>query len=71
MPLVNASSPSRMRSRPSKRDRSSSASPMRWSRSRGEHAGRHVGEVHSGDWGIGGKPLSTEDVQALSAGTPA
>ena len=28
-------------------------------------------EVHSGDWGIGGKPLSTEDVQALAAGTPA
>ena len=27
--------------------------------------------VHSGDWGIGGKPLSTEDVQALAAGTPA
>jgi 4-oxalocrotonate tautomerase len=28
-------------------------------------------EVHSGEWGIGGKPLSTEDVQALAAGTPA
>ena len=28
-------------------------------------------EVHSGDWGIGGKPLSTEDVQARAAGTPA
>jgi 4-oxalocrotonate tautomerase len=30
-----------------------------------------IGEVHSGDWGIGGKPLSTEDVQALAAGTSA
>ena len=30
-----------------------------------------IEEVHSGDWGIGGKPLSTEDVQALAAGTPA
>ena len=28
-------------------------------------------EAHSGDWGIGGKPLSTEDVKALAAGTPA
>ena len=27
-----------------------------------------VEEVKSGDWGIGGKPLSTEDVKALSAG---
>jgi 4-oxalocrotonate tautomerase len=27
-----------------------------------------VEEVQSGDWGIGGKPLSTEDVQALAAG---
>ena len=30
-----------------------------------------VEEVHSGDWGIGGKPPSTEDVKALAAGTPA
>ena len=30
-----------------------------------------VEEVHSGDWGIGGQPLSTEDVKALAAGTPA
>jgi 4-oxalocrotonate tautomerase len=30
-----------------------------------------VEEVTSGDWGIGGKPLSTEDVKALAAGTPA
>jgi 4-oxalocrotonate tautomerase len=28
-------------------------------------------EVKSGDWGIGGKPLSTEDVKALAAGTAA
>jgi hypothetical protein len=27
--------------------------------------------VHSGDWGIGGQPLRTEDVKALAAGTPA
>jgi 4-oxalocrotonate tautomerase len=27
-----------------------------------------VEEVHSGDWGIGGKPLSTTDVKALAAG---
>jgi 4-oxalocrotonate tautomerase len=27
-----------------------------------------VEEVQSGDWGIGGKPLSTEDVRALAAG---
>jgi 4-oxalocrotonate tautomerase len=27
-----------------------------------------VEEVGSGDWGIGGKPLSTEDVKALAAG---
>lgn len=26
-----------------------------------------VEEVKSGDWGIGGKPLSTEDVKALAA----
>ena len=30
-----------------------------------------VEEVRSGDWGIGGKPLSTEDVKALAAGAPA
>jgi 4-oxalocrotonate tautomerase len=29
-----------------------------------------VEEVRSGDWGIGGKPLSTEDVTALAAGVP-
>jgi 4-oxalocrotonate tautomerase len=27
-----------------------------------------VEEVKSGDWGIGGKPLSTADVRALAAG---
>jgi 4-oxalocrotonate tautomerase len=27
-----------------------------------------VEEVQSGDWGIGGKPLSTTDVRALAAG---
>lgn len=27
-----------------------------------------VEEVQSGDWGIGGKPLSTQDVRALAAG---
>ena len=30
-----------------------------------------VEEVQSGDWGIGGKPLRTEDVKALAAGTRA
>ena len=30
-----------------------------------------VEEVHSGDWGIGGTPLTTEDVKTLAAGTPA
>jgi 4-oxalocrotonate tautomerase len=30
-----------------------------------------VDEVKSGDWGIGGKPLRTEDVKALAAGVPA
>jgi len=30
-----------------------------------------VEEVKSGDWGIGGKPLQTEDVKALAAGAPA
>ena len=28
-------------------------------------------EVRSGDWAIGGKALSTEDVKALAAGTAA
>ena len=27
-----------------------------------------IEEVQSGDWGIGGKPLTTADVQALAAG---
>ena len=30
-----------------------------------------VEEVHSGDSGIGGQPLSTEAVKALAAGAPA
>jgi 4-oxalocrotonate tautomerase len=30
-----------------------------------------VEEVRSGDWGIGGKPLTTGDVKALAAGAPA
>jgi 4-oxalocrotonate tautomerase len=30
-----------------------------------------VEEVTSGDWGIGGKPLSAEDVKALAVGAPA
>jgi 4-oxalocrotonate tautomerase len=30
-----------------------------------------VEEVKSGDWGIAGKPLRTEDVKALAAGVPA
>ena len=30
-----------------------------------------VEEVRSGDWGIGGQPLSTEAVKALATGTPA
>jgi 4-oxalocrotonate tautomerase len=30
-----------------------------------------VEEVGSGDWGIGGNPLTTADVQALAAGVPA
>ena len=30
-----------------------------------------VEEVRGGDWGIGGKPLSTEDVKALAAGAVA
>ena len=27
-----------------------------------------IEEVNSGDWGIGGKPMSTEAVKALAAG---
>jgi 4-oxalocrotonate tautomerase len=30
-----------------------------------------VEEVRSGDWGIGGQPLTTEAVKALAAGAPA
>jgi 4-oxalocrotonate tautomerase len=30
-----------------------------------------VEEVKSGDWGIGGQPLSTSDVKALAAGVAA
>lgn len=30
-----------------------------------------VEEVLSGDWGIAGNPLRTEDVKALAAGVPA
>jgi 4-oxalocrotonate tautomerase len=30
-----------------------------------------VEEVRSGDWGIGGQPLSTEAVKTLAAGTAA
>ena len=30
-----------------------------------------VEEVHSGDWGIGGNPLTTADVKNLAAGQPA
>jgi 4-oxalocrotonate tautomerase len=30
-----------------------------------------VEEVASGNWGIGGTPLRTEDVKALAAGVPA
>lgn len=29
-----------------------------------------VEEVNSGDWGIGGNPLSSNDVKALAAGQP-
>jgi 4-oxalocrotonate tautomerase len=29
-----------------------------------------VEEVKSGDWGIGGNPLTTSDVKALAGGTP-
>ena len=27
-----------------------------------------VEEVRSGDWGIGGRPITTEDIQTLAAG---
>jgi 4-oxalocrotonate tautomerase len=27
-----------------------------------------ISEVASGDWGIGGKPLTTDDVKAFAAG---
>lgn len=27
-------------------------------------------EVKSGDWGIGGRPVTTADVKAVAAGTP-
>ena len=30
-----------------------------------------VEEVASGDWAIGGKPLTTDDIKALAAGVPA
>ncbi len=30
-----------------------------------------IEEVASGDWGMGGKPVSTDDVKALAAGVPA
>jgi 4-oxalocrotonate tautomerase len=30
-----------------------------------------VEEVESGDWAIGGQPLTTRDVKALAAGVPA
>ena len=29
-----------------------------------------VEEVDSGDWGIGGKPVTTSDVKALATGVP-
>jgi 4-oxalocrotonate tautomerase len=29
-----------------------------------------VEEVTSGEWGVGGNPLSTADVKALAAGAP-
>lgn len=29
-----------------------------------------VEEVKSGDWGFGGKPISTKDVKAMAAGKP-
>jgi 4-oxalocrotonate tautomerase len=30
-----------------------------------------VEDVKSGDWGIGGKPLTTDGVRSLAAGSPA
>ena len=30
-----------------------------------------IEEVKSGDWGVGGDPLTTADVKALAAGKPA
>ena len=30
-----------------------------------------IEELKSGDWGIGGRPITTEDAKALAAGTPA
>ena len=30
-----------------------------------------IDEVKSGDWGLGGQPLTTEAVHALAAGAPA
>jgi 4-oxalocrotonate tautomerase len=30
-----------------------------------------VEEIRSGDWGIGGQPLTTDAVKTLAAGTPA
>jgi 4-oxalocrotonate tautomerase len=30
-----------------------------------------IGEVNSGDWGIGGRPLTTAAVKALAVGAPA
>lgn len=30
-----------------------------------------IEEVKSGDWGLGGKPLTTDDVKALAAGKAA
>ena len=29
-----------------------------------------IEEIRSGDWGMGGKPLTTADVKALAAGKP-
>jgi 4-oxalocrotonate tautomerase len=29
-----------------------------------------IEEVHSGDWGIGGNAMTTQDVKALAAGLP-
>jgi 4-oxalocrotonate tautomerase len=30
-----------------------------------------IEDVRSGDWALGGKPLTTQDVKALAAGAPA